>query len=483
VGLRKTFGSSRSGIAAQFFLESFLMTLSALILSVILVFAFLQPFNHIAHKSFTMGSLLDPYMITIVGSIVLFMSFVSGIYPALYLSGFQPARVLKGQLVKGKGAEIFRKSLVTIQYTVALGLLIYTFIVIQQMGQLKTTKLNEQGSQLLAIRFGGIARQDRYEMFKRSVLQDPQIEQVTMANHLPRLDYFGWIGTTVRFPGLGDKDLQWNQLNVEFDFPKTFRLEFVAGRDFQTGNTNDSSSLILNQSAVKALNQPIDKVVGSTVKDIRDSSRLYRVIGVVKDFPFRSMHQPIEPLILNPHLHSIDKITYIKLPAGSFQEKIASIEKKWKAAFPGAGFDHWFLSDEFNRMYVVEGRIASLAKVFAVLAILITILGVLSLATYTAEQRTKEIGIRKVLGAGDRQVVALFASVFSRILIVATLIAVPISWFVAYKWLQGFAYRVSISPLIFILSLLGLVIVTFLTVSYEIWKSAKANPVVALRTE
>jgi putative ABC transport system permease protein len=188
-------------------------------------------------------------------------------------------------------------------------------------------------------------------------------------------------------------------------------------------------------------------------------------------------------LILNPHLHSIDKITYIKLPAGSFQEKIASIEKKWKAAFPGAGFDHWFLSDEFNRMYVVEGRIASLAKVFAVLAILITILGVLSLATYTAEQRTKEIGIRKVLGAGDRQVVALFASVFSRILIVATLIAVPISWFVAYKWLQGFAYRVSISPLIFILSLLGLVIVTFLTVSYEIWKSAKANPVVALRTE
>ncbi|HET7002706.1 MAG TPA: FtsX-like permease family protein, partial [Puia sp.] len=157
--------------------------------------------------------------------------------------------------------------------------------------------------------------------------------------------------------------------------------------------------------------------------------------------------------------------------------------KKWKASFPGAGFDHWFVSDEFNRMYQVESTISSLAKIFAVLAILITILGVLSLASYTAEQRTKEIGIRKVLGAGDRQVVALFASVFVRIFIVASLVAIPVSWYFAYKWLQGFVYRISISPLIFLFSLIGLLLVTLLTVSYEIWKSARANPVTALRTE
>ncbi len=351
------------------------------------------------------------------------------------------------------------------------------------MDQLKNTKLNEQGSQLLAIRFGGIAQQDRFAVFKRSVLEDPQIESVTMANHLPRLDYFGWIGTRVKFPEFGDKELQWNQLNVEFDFPKTFRLEFIAGRDFQLGNINDSSNVILNEAAIQALNKPIDKVIGSTVKDLRDSNRLYRVIGVVKNFPFRSMHQPIEPLILNPHLHFIDKITYVKLPVGKFQEKIAAIEKKWKAAFPGAGFDHWFLNDEFNRMYLSERTVSSLAKVFAVLAILITILGVFSLATYTAEQRTKEIGIRKVLGAGEKQVITLFASVFLKIFFIASLVAIPVSWFVAYKWLQGFAYRVSISPMIFILSLAGLLTITFMTVSYEIWKSAKANPVKALRTE
>jgi putative ABC transport system permease protein len=483
VGLRKSFGSMRFEIATQFFLESFLMTICALLMSVLLVFVFLHPFNQVAHKSFSMESLLDPYMVLVIGIIVLFMTFIAGFYPAVYLSAFQPVKVLKGQIIKGKGAELLRKTLVTIQYTVSLGLIIYTMIVIQQMDQLKNTKLNEQGSQLMAIRFGGIAQQERFETFKRSVLEDPQIEHVTMANHLPRLDYFGGINRTYKFPALADKDMQWKQLSVEYDFPKTFNLELVAGRDFQTGNLNDSNSLILNESAIQALNKPAGDVLGTMVRDTRDTSRLYRVIGVVKNFPFRSMHQPIEPLVLNPHLDQIDKITYIKLPVGKFQEKIAEIEKKWKASFPGAGFDHWFVNDEFNRMYQVENTISSLAKIFAVLAILITVLGVLSLASYTAEQRTKEIGIRKVLGAGDKEVVALFASLFIRIFVVASLIAIPLSWYFAYKWLQGFAYRITISPMIFIFSLTGLLVVTLLTISYEIWKSAKANPVTALRTE
>jgi putative ABC transport system permease protein len=260
-------------------------------------------------------------------------------------------------------------------------------------------------------------------------------------------------------------------------------LKSSSGRDFQLGNINDSNALILNEAAVQSLNKPLGDIMGTTVKDTRDTNRLYRVIGVVQNFPFRSMHQPIEPLVLNPHPDQIDKIAYIKLAVGKFPEKIAAIEKKWKASFPGAGFDHWFVSDEFNRMYQVESTISSLAKIFAVLAILITIFGVLSLASYTAEQRTKEIGIRKVLGAGDRQVIALFASIFIKIFIVASLIAVPVSWFLADKWLKGFAYRVSISPLIFLFSLLGLLVLTSLTVSYEVWKSARANPIIALRTE
>jgi putative ABC transport system permease protein len=390
---------------------------------------------------------------------------------------------LKGQLSKGKGAEFFRKSLVTIQYTVALILIICTFIVIRQMDKLKTTKLNEEGSQILSIRFGGIAQQQRFEEFKRAVLQDPDIEHVTMGNHLPRLDYFGWIGANVKFPEFNDKNLQWSQLNVDFDFAKTYQLQFIAGRDFEIGNLNDSSSMIINEAGVRALNQPINKVMGTTVTDNNDSTRIYRIIGVVKDFPYRSMHQPIEPLLLNPNLHFIDKIAYIKLPVGKFQEKISSIEKKWRAVFPNTGFDHWFLSDEFNRMYLIEGRVSSIAKAFAVLAILITVLGVFGLASYTAEQRTKEVGIRKVLGADEKQVIRLFVWVFVKIFGVACAIAIPIAWFTAYKWLQGFAYKTAISPMIFAFSLLGLLLITLLTVGYEILKSARTNPVHSLRTE
>lgn len=484
VGLRKTFGSNRAGIAKQFFMESFLTTFGSLLMAIILVLIFLQPFNQLAHKTFSISDLFNPVMLLVVLGIVLFMGFISGIYPSLYLSAFHPIEVLKGQVVKGKGAEFFRKSLVTAQYTVALVLIICTLIVIKQMEKLKTTKLNDQGSQLLSIRFGGIADQSKYEVFKHAVLEDPEIQAVTIGNHLPRLDYFGWIGAQVKFEAFGSQELQWNQLNVDYDFPKTYQLEFIAGRDFQNGNIGDSSSLVMNEAAVKALKQPIEKVLGTTVRIVSfDTSKAYKVIGVVKDFPFRSMHQPIEPLLLNPNLHFIDKIVYIKLPVGKFQEKIAEVEKKWKTFFPNTGFDHWFLSDEFNRMYLVEERVSALAKAFVVLAIIITVLGVFGLASYTAEQKTKEVGIRKVLGADAKQVTALFINIFLKIFGIAGLVAIPLAWLAANKWLEGFTYRTDISPLVFAISLLGLLIVTILTVGYEIWKSVRANPVHSLRTE
>jgi putative ABC transport system permease protein len=483
VGLRKSLGSRRSEIAKQFFYESALMTSGALVLAILLVVIFLQPFNQLAHKTFTLASLLDPYMIITVLGIVLLMAILSGSYPAIYLSSFNPAEVLKGQVVRGAGAELFRKSLVAIQYTVSLVLIISTAIIIRQMQYMQETTLNQQGSQLLSIRYGGTAPQEKFAAFKQAVLQDPDIEHVTMANHLPRLDYFGWIGANVKFPEIQDKDLQWNQLNVEFDFAKTYQLEFIAGRDFDASNVADSTSMILNEAAVKVLNQPLEKILGTAVIDRNDRDRAFKVIGVVKDFPFRSMHQAIEPLILNPRLHQIDKIAYIKLPAGKFQEKIQSIEKKWKEIMPGVGFDYWFVNDEFNRMYVSESRISSLAKTFAVLAIIITALGIFGLASYTAEQKTKEVGIRKVLGASEKQVVGMFVWFFVKIFLIACVIALPIAYFLADNWLKTFVYRAPFSVFIFAASLFGLLLITLVTVSYETWKAARANPVVSLRSE
>lgn len=483
VGLRKSLGSSRKEIAKQFFLESLLTTLGSLVMAAILVILFLQPFNQLADKTFTIASLFDPYMLGIVFAIVLFMAFISGSYPAFYLSAFKPVDVLKGQIVKGRGAEFFRKSLVTIQYFVALVLIICTFIAIRQMNHMQKTKLNEAGSQLLSIRYGGIAPQEKFAAFKHAVLQDRDIEHVTMANHLPRLNYFGWIGANVKLPEINDQELRWNQLNVDFDFPKTYNLEFIAGRDFQIGNTSDSNSMIFNEAAVRELKQPFDKIIGTTVKNELDTTRLFKVIGIVKDFPFRSMHQPIEPLILNPNVHFIDRIAYVKIPAGKFREKMDFVEKKWKEVFPNIGFDHWFLNDEFNRMYLVERRVSSLGKVFAFLAILITVLGVFGLASYTAEQKTKEVGIRKVLGADVSQVVRMFLWLFVKIFLIGAVIAMPVAYFASYKWLQDFAYKTTITPLIFLSSIVGLLFVTLATVSFEIWRSARANPVKSLRTE
>lgn len=485
VGLRKSFGSNKGEIAKQFFYEAFLMTAGSLVMALVLVVIFLNPFNQLAHKTFGLLSLTNPVMILIVLCIVVFMSFISGSYPAFYLSAFRPVDVLKGQKLKGTGAEAFRKSLVAVQYAVSLVLIISTFIVMRQMDHMQNTKLNEQGSQLLSIRYGGTAPDNKFATFKNAVLQDKDIEHVTMANHLPRLNYFGYIGTQVRFPELNDQNLQWNQLNVEFDFAKTYQLKFVNGRDFDAANPADSSSVILNEAAVKALNLPVERIIGANFVQVgfNGNDRSFKVIGVVEDFPFRSMHQVIEPLVLNPRLHFIDKIAYIKLPAGKFQEKLKSIEKTWREIFPDTGFDYWFVSDEFNRMYQNESTVSSLAKSFALLAVIITVLGAFGLASYTAEQKTKEVGIRKVLGAEIKQLIGMFLWLFIKVFIIASVIAIPIAYFLAVYWLDDFVYRTAISPGIFITSLLGLLLTTLLTVSYEIGKAARTNPVTSLRSE
>jgi putative ABC transport system permease protein len=304
-----------------------------------------------------------------------------------------------------------------------------------------------------------------------------------MANHLPRLNYFGWIGAGLKFPEFDTQEIQWSQLNVEFDFAKTYQLEFIAGRDFDGTNLSDSSTLIINETAVKALKQPIEKIIGTTVIDERNNNKVMKVIGIVKDFPYKSMHTAIEPLALNPKVHFIDRIAYIELPAGQAQEKIKYIESKWREVFPGLGFDYWFVSDEFNRMYAVEGTVASLAKTFAILAIVITALGIFGLASYTAEQKTKEVGIRKVLGAETGQVVSMFLWIFFKIFLIAAVVAVPVSYFLADYWLGNFVYRAEINILIFVLSLAGLLMITMLTISYETWKAARANPARSLKSE
>lgn len=497
IGLRKTFGGIRFQLFVQFMSESFLLVLIATILAVLLVWLFIPQFNDLTGKRFTFGHLVEPQMIMIVGGVIAFVTLLAGSYPAVFVSGFQPASVLKGKFQFGKGSNVFRQFLTTVQFVVAVTLLVGTVIVVRQMNLMRYSKLNESGDQIVSIRYGGFtgnANDQKFLAFKQLVTQDPQIEAVTLANHLPRLDYFGPVNMQMQFPDISEEKHEWYQLNGDYDFPKTFNMKIIAGRDFDHNNIGDSTAILLNESAVKSLKLTPEEVVGKTV--IRpDFDMGYRrpdstkapitglVIGVVEDFPFRSMHRKIDPLAICPKPHTVDRIIHVKLPATQIAEKIASMEKSWRQVFPDFGFDYWFVDEEFGRMYENEIQVAELTEKFSALAILITCVGLYGLASFLSEQRTKEIGIRKTLGASNSQVLILLLSVFAKLLGIAVIIGVPVAYFLASRWLESFVYQTSLSVFVFAAAVGLICFITLLTVGYESLKASLANPVKALKHE
>ncbi|MDN5211586.1 ABC transporter permease [Fulvivirgaceae bacterium BMA12] len=485
VGMRKSFGSSRKQLMFQFFSESFITTLAALLLAVILVIVALPLFNDLAHKSFTINAIFSSDALIILLVTMLVVSLMAGSYPAVYLSGFRPIEVLKTKFVSGKNTEFFRRMLVVVQFSISIILIISTIIVVMQMSYIRSSKLSEQGDQILSIRYGGTAPSDRYQTFKNLVLQDSDIDRVTMANHLPRQSFFGGINETFTFPDVSSEPYVWSQLNVDFDFPKTYDLEFVAGRDFSAQNLADSNAFILNETALQHLNIGFDQALGMAASvEVNDNESVDgKVIGVVKDFPYRSMHETIGPLVISARPHPIDKIVYVQLSSEGINEKIASLHEKWKEIFPGIGFDYWFVSEEFGRMYQAEERMAGLIKNFSVLAIFIACMGLFGLASYMAERRTKEIGIRKVMGASSGQMVTLLFSTFAKLLAFSAVVALPLSYFLMNSWLQNFVYHVGLSWWVFVISILLVTLLTVITVGYESLKASMANPVDSIRYE
>lgn len=497
IGLRKTFGGIRFQLFAQFMTESFLLVLLSTLIAVFLVALFIPQFNFLTNKTFSIQSIFNVPMMLILGGVVLFVTVLAGSYPAIFVSGFQPANVLKGKFAFRKGSHFFRQFLTTIQFVVAVILLVGTVIVVRQMDLMRNSKLNEAGKQIVSIRYGGFggnASDGKYQAFKNLAAQDPEIEAITLANHLPRLDFFGPINMQMQFPEISEEKHEWFQLNGDFDFPRTFHMNIIAGRDFDPNNVADSSSILLNESAVKALKLTPNEVVGKTV--IRpdyvigyrrpDSTRLPVtgiVIGVIEDFPYKSMHNKIDPLAISPKPHSDDRIIHVRLPAGKMGEKIAFLESTWKKVFPDFGFDYWFVDEEFGRMYENETQVAELTEKFSALAILITCVGLYGLAAFMSEQRTKEIGIRKTLGASDSQILVLLLKVFARIMIIACVVGLPIAIFLSMKWLESFVYQTPLSFMVFGGSLAVIVTITLLTVGYESLKASLANPVKALKHE
>ncbi len=497
IGLRKTFGGIRRQLFFQFMLESFVLVLLSSVVALLLVLFFTPQFNQLTGKSFTAYHVFNLPTLLIIGVVIIFVTILAGSYPALFVSGFEPATVLKGKFAFRKGSTVFRQFLTTLQFAVAVTLLTGTVIIVRQMDLLKNSKLNEAGNQIVSIRYGGFtgsATDQKFLSFKNAVLQDPEIEYVTLANHLPRLDFFGPINMEMQFPEINEEKHQWFQLNGDYDFPRTFNLKIIAGRDFDSKNISDSTAILLNETAVAALHLTPAEMIGKTVsrpdfvmgysrRDTTKPAVTGLVIGVVEDFPYRSMHKKIDPLAISPKPHSDDRIIHVRLPAKRMSEKIAKLEEAWKQVFPGFGFDYWFVDEEFGRMYENETKVAGLTENFSWLAILITCVGLYGLASFMSQQRTKEIGIRKTMGASNMQVLVLLLSVFGKLLVIACVVALPLTYFISSKWLESFQYRTSLSVWVFGGSIVLIIMITLITVGYESLKASLSNPVQALRHE
>jgi putative ABC transport system permease protein len=362
---------------------------------------------------------------------------------------------------------------------------------------MRYSKLNEAGNQIVSIRYGGFsgsATDAQYESFKNLILNDPKISSVTLANHLPRQDNFPTMDMEFQFPDISNEKFQWFQLNGDYNFPQTFNLKIIAGRNFDPENVADTTAILLNESAVRSLKTTPEEILGKEVirpviatnygpSDSTQSPVHGTVIGVVEDFPFRSVNHKIDPLGIAPKPHLEDRIIYVRLPSATMGEKLADLEKKWKHVFPNYGFDYWFIDQEFGRMYENETRVAALTEKFSWLAILVGCVGLYGLASFMAEQRIKEIGIRKTMGASNSQILLLLLKVFGKLLLIASLIGIPVAYFLSRNWLESFAYRTPLSLTVFGGALLVIAIITLVTVGYETLKAAMSNPIKAIKHE
>jgi ABC-type antimicrobial peptide transport system permease subunit len=476
VGIRKAIGSERMQLIGQFFSESVMMALFALMLSVVLVQLALPWFNKVAGKNISVPWLHPGYWLAIIG-FSLFTGLIAGSYPAIYLSSFQPIKVLKGTFRAGKLASIPRKVLVVVQFTVSILLITGTVIVFRQIQYAKDRPVGYERQGLISIAETTPEVYRNYNAIRQALLRSGAVTEMA-ESQCPVTDIwatssgYDWKGKP---EGLHEL---FALINVRHEYGKALGWQFTAGRDFSSAYRTDSMAVVLNETAVKymGLKDPIGEI-------IRHDNKTYTVIGVVKDMIMRSPYDPVPPTIFGI-LHEGGNIINIKIkPDISISAALQQIEQVFKKYNPAAPFEYSFVDQEYAKKFGDEERIAKLSAVFAGLAILISCLGLFGLASFMAEQRTKEIGIRKVLGASVFNLWRMLSKDFVALVLLSCCIAVPVAWYFLHQWLQRFEYRTSISVWIFFGVGAGAIFIALSTVSYQAVKTALSNPVKSLRAE
>ncbi|GAB3704480.1 ABC transporter permease [Spirosoma flavus] len=483
VGLRKVMGSLRGRLMAQFLTESVLLTVIALIASLVLVVALLPFFNSVSGKEIEFRELLRPQFLLIALAIIVFTGFISGSYPAFYLSAFEPATVLKGAF-NAKGGSFFRKALVVAQFTISLTMLICTWIVYKQLNFMRNHDLGYDQDQVLTINYQDSQPRATYNAFRNELLTNPNIREVASASS-PTSNIGGRVIFTVE-SNTGLKEMGFKPMRVDYNYLKTMGMKLISGRDFSEKIPADTlNSVIINQAVVTRMGwkQPLGKkiMLGSLPQKGEQGPPTAQVIGVVKDFHQQSLYSPIEPLIML--CGRALPVTHIKIHPQNVEKTVAFIGQKWKEAYPDRLYEFRFLDQDFESAYKADELRGKIFTAFSAMTILIACLGLFGLATFTTEQRIKEIGVRKVLGASVGSVVMLLSKDFTKLVLFSFPIAIPIAWYSMYKWLQNFPYKTDIGVWIFIAACLLTLFICWATVVYQSVKAALVNPVKSLRSE
>ncbi len=485
VGIRKAIGSAKNQLVFQFLSESFLVVIFAFALSLFLVELSIAWFNELSDKDLSLPFSNPIFWLLNVAFIAL-TGFLAGLYPAFYLSSFQPVKVLKGTIRLGRFAAMPRKVLVVLQFTVSVVLIIGTIVVYQQIQYARDRPIGYSREGLVSIPMNDPNYMGKHDVLKNELLKTGMVSIMAMSSSpltaiWNNVGGYTWIG---KDPELAS---DFAVTHVTHDFGKMASWQFLAGRDFSKNLSTDSLAVILNETAAKyisAKNKPTDELIGKYIKS-EDGKITWQVIGIIKDMIMESPYEPVKrSFYYLDYNYMASNMLDLKIkPTVSAAEALPKIESVIKKVVPSALFNYEFVDDEYAKKFSQEQRISQLATFFAILAIFISCLGLFGLASFVAEQRTKEIGIRKVLGATVANLWQLLSKDFVVLVIISCLIAAPIAYYFMNNWLQKYTYRTEISWWIFVVAGGGALLITLLTVSYQAIKAAVANPVKSLRTE
>jgi putative ABC transport system permease protein len=485
VGIRKVAGSLRSNLIAQFLTESVLVSFFSLLLALGIAALLLPLFNQLAEKHMSVLTLFSSWLLPLLVALVFVVGCLAGSYPAFYLSSFQPVQVLKGSIAKGFKSSWLRSGLVVFQFFISVALIIGTIVIYNQLNYIRNREIGYNRDQVLVIN-NTYVLDKQIKTFREELQKISGVQRAAIAGTLPTETAYnqnGWF----RDPGLDAKQVTiMTDFYGDQNYIPTLGMQIMKGRNFSLDFPTDSSAIIINETAAKLLGfkDPLTEKLyrpANYASDGKFISAEFHIIGVVKDFNFSSMHDKVGPLIIELG-QNFGRIA-LRINSKNIPALISQVEKSWNNMTPGQPFSYTFLDADFNKLYNAEQKTGKLFITFAVFAIFIACLGLFGLVTYAAEQRVKEIGIRKVLGASVSEIVAMISKDFIRLVLIAFVIAFPVAWWAMNKWLQSFAYRIHISWWVFVLAGLLSVAIALLTVSFQAIKAALANPARSLRTE